>query len=63
MRVIAVLVAPDSFGGEWGIEEVMAELAAGGTPTYLVRESDDLAEALSQRAWGIIERPRFILRR
>ena len=63
LRVIAVLIAPDSFGGEWGMEEVTAELAAGGTPTYIVREGDDLAEALSQRAWGVIERPRYISRR
>lgn len=63
LRVIAVLVAPDSFGGEWGVEEVMAELAASGTPTYIVKEGDDLAVALSQRAWGIIERPRYISRR
>jgi uncharacterized protein (DUF58 family) len=63
LRVTAVLIAPDSFGGEWGMEEVMAELAAGGTPTYIVREGDDLAAALSQRAWGIIERPRYIPRR
>jgi len=60
LRMIAVLIAPDSFGREWGVEEVMAELAAGGTPTYLVREGDDLAEALSRRAWGVIERPRYI---
>jgi len=38
-------------------------LVAAGTPTHLVREGDDLALALSQRAWGIIERPRYILRR
>jgi uncharacterized protein (DUF58 family) len=63
LRMIAVLIAPDSFGGEWGVEKVMAELAAGGTPTYLVREGDDLATALSQRAWGILERPRYISRR
>jgi len=63
LRLIAVLIAPDSFGGEWGMEEVTAELAAGGTPTYTVREGDDLTEALSQRAWGVIERPRYILRR
>ena len=63
LRVIAVLIAPDSFGGEWGMEEVTAELAAGGAPTYVVREGDDLAEALSQRAWGVIERPRYISRR
>ncbi len=69
LQVIAVLVAPDSFapphpslpGG--GMEEVMAELAAAGTPTYLVREGDDLGVALSQRPWGIIERPRYILRK
>jgi uncharacterized protein (DUF58 family) len=63
LKVIAVLIAPDSFGGQQGMDEVMAELAAGGTPTYLVREGDDLAAALSQRAWGIIERPRYIVKR
>jgi uncharacterized protein (DUF58 family) len=63
LKVIAVLIAPDSFGGGWGMEEVTAELAASGTPTYLVKENDDLAEALSQRAWSVIERPRYILRR
>jgi len=63
LSVIAVLIAPDSFGGEWTMEEVIAELAAGGTSTYIVREGDDLAVDLSQRAWGIIERPRYILRK
>ena len=63
LRVIAVLIAPDSFGGKWGMEEVTAELAASGTPTYIVKEGDDLAESLSQREWGIIERPRYISRR
>lgn len=63
LQVIAVLIAPDSFGGKWGVEEVMAELTATGTPTYLVREGDDLAAVFSQRAWGAIERPRYILRK
>ena len=63
LRMIAVLIAPDSFGGKWGLEEVSAELAAGGAPTYIVREGDDLADALSQGAWGIIERARYISRR
>ena len=72
LRVAAVLIAPDSFtpphlplpGGKRGgeMEEVMAELAAGGTPTYLVREGDDIGATLSQSAWGIIERPRYITR-
>jgi uncharacterized protein (DUF58 family) len=63
LRVIAVLIAPDSFGGEKGMEEVMAELVAAGTTTYIVREGDDLTKALSQRAWGIVEQPRYILRK
>ncbi len=58
-----MLIAHDSFGGDWGMEEVTAELSAGGTPTYIVREGDNLAAALSQRAWGIIERPRYISRK
>ena len=63
LRVIAVLVEPESFGGQWGMEEVTAELAAGGAPIHIVKEGEDLAEVLSQRARGIIERPRYILRR
>ena len=63
LRVIAVLVAPDSFGGEWGMEAVTAELAAGGAPTHVVREGEDLAEALSRGARGTLERPRYILRK
>ncbi|MBM4464252.1 MAG: DUF58 domain-containing protein [Chloroflexi bacterium] len=63
LRVTAVLVAPDSFGGEEGMEEVMVELAARGTPTHVVRKGDDLAAALSQRTWEAIERPRYILRK
>ncbi len=63
LRVIAVLIAPDSFGGEWSIEEAMAELAAAGTPTYVVREGDDLTEALSRRTWGVTERPQYIVRK
>jgi hypothetical protein len=45
------------------MQEVQAELAASGTPTYVIREGDNLAETLSQRAWGLIERPRYILRK
>jgi len=41
----------------------VAELAAGGTPTYLVRKGDDLATALSWRAWGVLERPGYVARR
>jgi uncharacterized protein (DUF58 family) len=63
LRIVAVLIAPDSFGGEWTMQEVQAELAASGTPTYVIREGDNLAETLSQRAWGLIERPRYILRK
>jgi len=63
LRVIAILIAQDTFGGEWTMEDVMAELAAAGIPTYLVKKDDDLAEALSQRAWGVIERPRYVLRK
>ncbi len=63
LRMIVVLIAPDSFGGEGRAQEVVAELAAGGTPTYLVRKGDDLATALSWRAWGVLERPGYVARR
>jgi len=63
LRVMAILIAQDSFGGKWTMEEVMAELVAAGTSTYLVKKDDDLAEALSQKAWGITERHRYVLKR
>jgi len=63
LRMIVVLIAPDSFGGGEGAQAVVAELAAGGTPTYLVRKGDDLAAALSWRAWGVLERPGYVARR
>ncbi len=47
LRTIAVVVEPQSFGGPVSGEVAAAELIASGIPTYLVREGDDLRQALS----------------
>jgi uncharacterized protein (DUF58 family) len=48
VRVIAVLIDPESFGGRKSAVGVKALLQASGTPTYLVRCGDALEEVLSQ---------------
>ncbi len=53
VRLVAVVVDPESFGGPGGAEAVIAELQASRVPAYLVRNGDDLARALShQMAFG-----------
>jgi len=49
VRVIAVLVDSESFGGRPGVRRVAATLAAINVPTYVVRRGDDLAIALSHQ--------------
>ena len=49
LRVIAVLVDPESFGGRAGAARTAGLLAAVGIPSYIVREGDDLRVALSHR--------------
>jgi uncharacterized protein (DUF58 family) len=49
VRVIAVLVDSESFGGRPGMRRVAATLAAVNVPTYVVRRGDDLAIALSHQ--------------
>jgi uncharacterized protein (DUF58 family) len=49
VRVIAVLVDSESFGGRPGVRRVAATLAAINVPTYVVRRGDDLAVALSHQ--------------
>ncbi len=48
IRVIAILVDPQSFGGIHSNEGMASELSISGIPTYLVREGDDLTEALAR---------------
>jgi uncharacterized protein (DUF58 family) len=48
IRVIAVLIDPQSFGHTRSNEELATELAISGIPGYLVREGDDLALALAR---------------
>ncbi len=48
VRVIAILIDPESFGQPRSNRKLTAELAISGIPAYLVREGDDLAEALAR---------------
>jgi uncharacterized protein (DUF58 family) len=47
IRVIAVLMDPQSFGYPRSNEVLTGELAVSGIPTYVVREGDDLSNALA----------------
>lgn len=48
LKVIAVVLDPQSFGARDGHEPLLAELIASGIATYRIRQGDDLAVALSQ---------------
>ena len=48
LRIAAVLIDGQSFGGRPGTEENALRLAHLNIPTYIVRRSDDLRVALSQ---------------
>jgi uncharacterized protein (DUF58 family) len=48
VKVIAVLIESGSFGHPQGNEGLVAELSISGIPTYLIREGDDLAQALAR---------------
>jgi hypothetical protein len=57
VRIVAVVVDPSSFGGEGDAPAAIVELQMSRIPAYLVREGDDVAQALSrQRAF---DRPPF----
>ena len=48
INIVAVLLEAYSFGHPVGNEDLLAELSISGISTYLVREGDDLAQALSR---------------
>jgi uncharacterized protein (DUF58 family) len=53
VRIVAILIDPQSFGEADDPIEVIAELQASRIPLYVVKNGDDLAQALSQhRALG-----------
>lgn len=56
INVIAVLLESHSFGHPRSNEECIEELSISGIPTYLVREGDDLAQALA-RPYGRAIKP------
>lgn len=49
VRLIAVLVDPATFGGPAGVEAALGELQASRIPAYVVRNGDNLAQALSRQ--------------
>ncbi|MBN1640060.1 MAG: DUF58 domain-containing protein [Anaerolineae bacterium] len=49
VTLIAVLVDPEGFGGPAGADRAIAELQASRIPAYLVRNGDNLSEALSRQ--------------
>jgi uncharacterized protein (DUF58 family) len=48
INIVAVLLEAYSFGHPIGNEDLLAELSISGISTYLVREGDDLAQALAR---------------
>ncbi len=60
IKVIAVLLESHSFGNPRSNEALLTELSISGISTYLVREGDDLVEALARpRARGVRPVGRF----
>ena len=49
VQIVAIVVDPESFGGQGRAEEVVTELQMSRVPAYLVRNGDDLASALSRQ--------------
>ena len=49
VRIVAIVLDPESFGGQRGAENVIAELQMSRVPAYLVRNGDDLARALARQ--------------
>lgn len=52
LRVIAVLIDTESFGGRPGVRQVSARLAMIGIPAYVVRKDDNLTHALARTRAG-----------
>jgi hypothetical protein len=48
LRVIAVLIDAESFGGRPGVRQAAARLAMVGIPTYVIHLGDDLSVALGR---------------
>jgi uncharacterized protein (DUF58 family) len=49
LRVIAVLIDPESFGGRAGMRQVAMRLGTVGIPTYFIRKDEDLPLALGKQ--------------
>jgi uncharacterized protein (DUF58 family) len=49
VRLVAIVVDPESFGGAGDAADILAELQASRVPAYLVHNGDDLPTALSHQ--------------
>jgi uncharacterized protein (DUF58 family) len=57
VSIVAVVVDPESFGGQGDATQIVGELHASRVPAYLVHNGDDLSRALS-RQMALTGRPR-----
>ena len=48
VRLVAIVVDPESFGGTGQVTDVLAELQISRIPAYLVHNGDDLTATLSR---------------
>jgi uncharacterized protein (DUF58 family) len=58
VQTVAVVIEPNTFGGQDSSLMVVSDLASVSIPTYLVKYGDDIGQALSTHAAGITARRR-----
>jgi uncharacterized protein (DUF58 family) len=58
VQSVAVVIEPSTFGGQDSSLMVVSDLASVNIPTYLVKYGDDISQALSTHAAGIMSRRR-----
>jgi uncharacterized protein (DUF58 family) len=56
VQSVAVVIEPNTFGGQDSSLMVVSDLASINIPTYLVKYGDDISQALSTHAAGISAR-------
>jgi uncharacterized protein (DUF58 family) len=58
VQSVSVVIEPSTFGGQDSSLMVVSDLASVNIPTYLVKYGDDISQALSTHAAGIMSRRR-----
>jgi len=56
VQSVAVVIEPNTFGGQESSLMVVSDLASVNVPTYLVKYGDDISQALSTHAAGVTAR-------